>query len=429
MKKSFLKALIFKFPALKRLIIRLRAALRRRRFKAATGGIATDQKLVVFGAYSGRQYACSPKAIYEYMKSCPDYRGFHFVWAFVAPEDFKDLSDERTLLVKYGSPEFEKIMAKAGYWVFNNRLPDGIAKKDDQLYIQTWHGTPFKRLGFDVGEYSGIADDKKSLCYSYITEAKRFDVLLSPSGFYTKAMTTAFGLDRLGTADKIMELGYPRNDILHAATREEVQRMREDIGLKEGQRAVLYAPTWREDALNPSTGSTYAEGIDFKLGLDLKAFMDTLPPDTVLLLRTHYFVTAGEDFSQYGDRLKDVSSYRDLNALYLCADVLVTDYSSVFFDYAILKRPMVFYMYDLEKYRSIRDFYFPVEELPGEVVTDERNLSKAVKKALLGADEKEKNKITEFNLKFDPFGGGASKRVCDALISASAQEKVYERRS
>ncbi len=413
--KKQIGLILYKYPPLRRFAVRVRDFLEAESYvRRYAKSCRTDQKRILFCAYSGRQYACSPKAIYEFLqKEGEDYQ---FIWAFQDPEKFTELKEnKRTSLVRYGSDEFRKELATCKYWVFNTRVPGGIVKKEDQVYIQTWHGTPLKKLGYDVGRYISGADDKKSLCYSYRTDARRYDFFLSPSPYYTEKMSSAFHLKALGKEECILEEGYPRNDSLYTTSAEEILRLRQKLGLKQGEKAILYAPTWRETALDPAKGSSYSKGIAFQLGLDLKKLLAELGEEYKILLRTHYFIRQQLDFSAYGDRLVDVSDYKDINELYLAADMLLTDYSSVFFDYAILKKPMLFYMYDLETYQDIRDFYIDLEELPGEIVTREEELPSAIRRSLM--EQTDTEVYRRFNQKFNPYPGPASKRVWERIIS------------
>ena len=414
--KKQIKAIFYKCPPLRRSAVRVRDFLQAGSYlRSYARPCRTDEKRILFCAYSGRQYACSPRAIYEMLRA-DESNGYRFVWAFQRPEQFPELAeDRRTKLVSYGSEEFKKELASCRYWVFNTRVPSGIVKKEDQVYIQTWHGTPLKKLGYDLKQYISGADDKKSLQYSYRTDAQRYDFLLSPSPYYSEKMASAFHLKALHKENCILELGYPRNDSLYMASEEKIQEIRRSLGLLPGEKTILYAPTWRETALDPAKGSSYSKGIDFQLGLDLKKLLKELGEDYKILLRTHYIIRNNIDFSAYGERLIDVSDYKDINALYLAADLLLTDYSSVFFDYAVLKKPMLFYMYDLHSYQGIRDFYIDLRELPGKILTQEEELPSAIRQSLEEKPDEEVWRI--FNQKFNPYPGPVSKKVWDAIVS------------
>ena len=414
--KILAKKIAVHIPAAKRAAVRVRDRIGVRRYqKQYANRIRTDVKQVVFTAYSGRQYACSPKALYEKMLSMEEYAQYHFTWAFLRPEDFAFLKERpRTTVVRYRSEEYYKAMAAAGTWISNTRVPSEVWPKEDQLYVQTWHGTPFKKLGYDVTNYIHGADDKKSLRYSYLTDARRMGMLLSPSPYYTEHMVTAFHLDALGKASIVLEKGYPRNDSLYTATEEDVARIREQLGVA-GKKVILYAPTWREN-LHPETGHGYAEGMEFNMGWDVNAWEDYLvsqgedPGEYAVLLRTHYFDVAGEDIFCHA-MLKDVSEYPEINDLYLAADVLLTDYSSVFYDYKILQKPAVFYLYDLEDYRGVRDFYMDPDKLPGPVCTTRQRMHEALLGALKGEVREEPKRDEAFLNTFAPTKGPCSETV------------------
>lgn len=401
-----IKAWLYQIGPLRRCVTRLRDSIKKRRYQKRYAHLAVDEKRILFCAYSGRQYACSPRALYEMLKE--EKEDYTFVWAFRDPDAFAKVHDARTRLVTYGSDDFYRELASCKYWVFNTRVPGDAVKKDNQVYVQTWHGTPLKRLGYDVEHYIKGADDKKSLRYSYRTDAKRYDVLLSPSAFYSQKMTSAFHLKELGKADVLLEQGYPRNDSLYAGEDEKKAvraSVRANLGIGEDEFVILYAPTWRENRLNPSAGSTYGTGISFAMPVDLHRLSEAAGRPCKVLLRTHYFV---KDEWQSDRDIINVSRYPDINALYIAADLLITDYSSVFFDYAILNKPILFYMYDLDAYQNVRDFYFPLSELPGKIIKEEEDLYRQVGSVASGEIDID---YEAFHDKFNPIGGPVSKQV------------------
>lgn len=359
-----------------------------------------DKKLVVFASFQGRSYACSPRRIYEVLRDGEQYRDYRFIWAFDKPERHAELAREpRTQVVRYGSLSYYRAYARAGYWVSNSRLPEHIFPKRSQVYLQTWHGTPLKRLGYDIEAAGGnamnsIAEIRKK----YDQDSWRYTYLLSPSRFCSEKLTSAFHLKKFGKENCIVEKGYPRNDFLFRFTPEDVARIRRELGLPEGKKVVLYAPTFRDNRHTAGLGYTY------DLGLDFDRLREELGEECVILFRAHYLVANSFDFSRYKGFVFDVSGYDNINDLYVVSDLLMTDYSSVFFDYANLKRPMVFYMYDLAEYQhEIRDFYLNLEELPGEIVTEEKRLAGAVREALSGSCYNEKYQA--FHDKFNYLDG------------------------
>lgn len=187
----------------------------------------------------------------------------------------------------------------------------------------------------------------------------RWDVLLSPNVASTPRLRKAFGFD-----GPVLETGYPRNDVLSAPGDEEARRrVRADLGLTEDVVAVLYAPTWRDDEGYRDDGSPVA------MGLHLARASAALGADVRILVRLHDLVT-GRWRSEGTAGVVDVSYHPDIADLYLAADILVTDYSSVMFDFAVTGKPIIFFAYDLEHYRNEqRGLYFDLEPVaPGPIV-------------------------------------------------------------
>ncbi len=335
----------------------------------------TDQKLVVFNSFNGKTYGCSPKAVYEYMISHEEFADWQFVWAFKKPRAHKYLEkNPNTKVIKQTARIYERWLAKAGYWITNYRVPDHIWPRADQTYVQCWHGTPLKRLGYDLETSENAIDSIADIRKKYDMDAQKFTYILSPSQFATEKFTSAWNLKETGMEDKVMEVGYPRNDLLSNYTPEDLYKIRENIGLPSDKKVILYAPTWRDNQHEAGVGFTYDLNVDFAR---LRA---ELGDEYVILFRVHYLVASHFSFEEYEGFIYDVSSYDDINHLYLIADLLITDYSSVFFDYGILKKPMLFYMYDLDDYKdSIRGFYFGIDKLPGPIVTEEKELPAAIR--------------------------------------------------
>ena len=406
-----LAALVQRLPMLRIAARRSRAFLRRLRFLARTGMPHTEEKTAVFAAYGGRSYACSPKAIYEYMRSQPAFRDFKLIWLFQKPERYRFLEeDPQTAVYAYGSPEADRAVARAKYWIFNFMIPEQWVPRSTQVYVQCWHGTPLKKLGLDLEYSENAMNSIREIHERYRENAGKLGYLLSPSPFATAALSSAWGLRAAGKADAVLELGYPRNDFLSRYTQADVRRIREKLGLADcSKRILLYAPTWRDDQYDPKTGYTYDCPVDFD------RLQRSLGDSFVILFRAHYLVAEKFDFSRYAGFVLDVSGIDDVNELYVVSDMLITDYSSVFFDYANLCRPILFYMYDLEFYRGrLHAFYLEPDRLPGEIVRDEDALAAAIwRSARYGADER----VKAFRAQFCPLDDGeAAKRVVEAIV-------------
>lgn len=372
----------------------------------------TDKQLVIFESYMGRSYACSPKALYEAMLNNKRYDNFRYVWAFKKPcEKMFMLDNKNTTIVRYGSKEYYQTYAKAKYWISNSRVPDHIKKRTDQIYIQTWHGTPLKKLGYDINIEGGNAmNSVKEIQNKYIIDAKRYSYMISPSKFCTEKFISAFNLKALDKENIIIEQGYPRNDFLFQYTQNDCLLIKNALKIPKSKKVILYAPTWRDNKHVTGIGYVYDLGIDFK------RLQSALQDEYIILFRAHYFVANQFDFTEYEDFIIDVSNYDDINELYVISDILITDYSSVFFDFANLKRPIIFYMYDLDEYQNqLRDFYIDLQDLPGNIIIEEEDLIKEIKDILNTAYYSKK--YIAFNNKYTYLDGeNVSETILEKII-------------
>jgi len=371
-----------------------------------------DSNVIVFESFMGRAYSDSQKAIYNEMINDTYFKDFVFVWAFKNPENYQHLANGNTLIIKYGSKEFYKYMSKAKYWITNSRLPEYLIKKKEQIYIQCWHGTPLKRLGFDIKVEGGnVMNTMREIKEKYEQDAKRYDYMLSPSAFCTEKFISAFNLKKLKKEDIMIEEGYPRNDKLFNFTQEYVNELKDNLGIPKNKKVILYAPTWRDNQHEAGVGYTY------NLNLDFDKLKERLENDYVIIFRTHYFVSNSFDFEKYKGFIFNMSEHDDVNDCYILSDIIITDYSSVFFDYANLKRPMLFYMYDLDEYQGkLRDFYFDLSELPGPIVKTQEELEKEILN-INDYEEKYKEKYKKFNDTFNYLDDGqVSKRVINKIF-------------
>lgn len=367
-------------------------------------------KMIIFESYMGRQYSCSPKALYEEMLNNEEYKDYIKIWAFKKPGEYENLlNNENTFIVKYKSEEYYKAYSQAKYWVSNSRIPNEIKKDDKQVYIQCWHGTPLKKLGFDIENYVGTKTSTKDLYRNYRIDAERYNYIISPSKFFTEKITSAFNLKSIGKENVFVEKGYPRNDYLYTFTNEDNKKIKSKLNIPTDKKVILYAPTWRENQHKPGVGYTYDLGLDFDL------LKKQLEKDYVILFRAHYFISNIFDFKKYEGFIIDASKYDDINHLYTVSDMLITDYSSVFFDYANLKRPILFYMYDFEEYKNkMRDFYLSIDELPGPIIKNEKELTGEINR-LINNFVYDK-KYIKFNCKFNPYNKACSKEVLSKVI-------------
>lgn len=320
------------------------------------------EKTIVFESFSAKQYSDNPKALYNYIKSnYPDYKLY---WSFDRRHR-RDFADEDLRSLSRFSLNWILIMARAEFWVINSRLPLWIKKPKHTTYVQTWHGTPLKKLGIDINEVHMPGTNTNAYKRHFLYSASKWDYLISPNAYSTEIFKRAFAFEKT-----VIESGYPRNDSLYTHNNpSEIAQLKGKLKIPLDKKVILYAPTWRDDDF-------YGKGkYKFSLKLDLDKMRSEFSDDYVVLLRMHYLVAEQFDLALYGDFVYDFSTYRDISDLYLVSDVLITDYSSVFFDYANLRKPILFFTYDIDSYRdNLRGFYFDFEEqAPGPLVksTDE----------------------------------------------------------
>ncbi|MGP9837810.1 CDP-glycerol glycerophosphotransferase family protein [Arthrobacter sp. 179] len=360
-----------------------------------------DPNVIVFESGQGRQFGDSPRAIYEELVRRGDTRKKVWIYNKMLP-----MRDDYTVVHKRHSPGFFWNLARAKFWVNNHNFPHYIHRRKHGMYIQTWHGTPLKRMFMDQDNFYGRDEGYKT---RVATASAQWNALLSPSAYATKAMQSAYQYK-----GPVYELGYPRNDVLVGERGETVrQSVRQRLGIPTETKVILYAPTFRDD--QPTKSGRFA----FDWPFNPLHFHERFGPDTILLVRTHVLVNSKLVIPDEAKAsVMDVSGYPDIQELFLASDMLVTDYSSSFFDYSILGRPMVFYAYDLENYRdNLRGFYLDYQtELPGPIVQDEVELFDAIEAASIMTLEQQA-KIRSFAARFAPRDDGrAAARTVDELL-------------
>ncbi|MDT2751720.1 CDP-glycerol glycerophosphotransferase family protein [Enterococcus thailandicus] len=325
-------------------------------------GKLPKKKQIIFESFHGKQYSDNPRAIYEYVReNHPEYT---CIWAVKKGFETPFIENKVPYVRRMGL-KWLIAMGISKYWIFNTRMPAWMFKSSQTKYIQTWHGTPLKRLGLDIKNVTMPGTDTNKYRENFKNEAARWDYLISPNAYSTEIFRSAFAYE-----GEILEIGYPRNDILLLPDNsEKIKQIRKKLTIAENQKVILYAPTWRDNQFIKKGAYKFDNQFPFAEILEQEK-------DTIILTRLHYLVAEQFDPKQYGNRVIDVSSYEDISHLYLIADLLITDYSSVMFDFALTKKPLIFYMYDFDSYgQEIRGFYDGVlDNLPGPIVKDKKEL-------------------------------------------------------
>ncbi len=350
----------------------------------------------MFEAWRGR-YADNPRAISERLaQRFPDTR---LLWVAGPSVDLPPGTER----VRRHTPQYFARLVSCDFLVTNDIVSHHFVKGPRVRYLQTWHGTPLKTIGhdevdpaYDAGAHHARMD----------RDVAKWDALLSASAECTDLLRSAFRADC-----EVLETGYPRNDVLlRPGAAERRAEVRSALGLDDRARVVLYAPTWRDDE------RTDDGGFRDPGGLDVDRFL-TDCPDSVLLLRMHSNVTTRA--SGNSERLLDVSDHPDIAELYLAADLLVSDYSSTVFDFAVTGKPIVLFPYDLDHYRhGLRQLYFDYEDwAPGPIAMTTEELAATVAAGLDAGPDGVGAEYRRFVERFCPFeDGAASDRVIDRFF-------------
>ncbi|MER5478034.1 CDP-glycerol glycerophosphotransferase family protein [Streptomyces sp. NPDC002734] len=358
---------------------------------------------VVFESHLGKQYGDSPRALYEELRR----RGVpvRAVWSYQgSPKDFPADAE----LVRRWSWRYMRELAQAEFWIDNQGFPLKLAKRPETTYIQTWHGSALKRMGFDAPQLRTMPETERRL---YQRAVDRFDHFVVRGRHDEVTLAQAFRIPD----EKLLRTGYPRNDALVRARESSApSRRAEELALRLGVRrdlpVVLYAPTFR--ALDGG-------GVrSFEFPFDVEEFARRFGDRLTLLVRTHYLNGVTLPPSVHG-RVIDAGREPDITPVLLLADVLVTDYSSVMFDYSLLQRPMVFFTYDEEEYTEGRGTYFDLsEEAPGPVVRTADELFEVLSRLDDPAGPAAyKARLKEFMTRYGEYDqGDAAARIVDRFF-------------
>jgi CDP-glycerol glycerophosphotransferase len=296
----------------------------------------------VFESHLGRGFGDSPKYVYLALRAAGDTR--RVVWSYQG--DPAGYPTDATL-VRRGSWRYWWELARAEQWVDNQGFPTRAPRRPTAAYLQTWHGSPYKVMGFDEPQLRAATPRRQQ---EFVDAVSRWTSFCVQSAFAEDVFATAFR-----HRAEVLRCGYPRNDpLLHPDVDADRVAVRRRLRLPDDRRLVLYAPTFRD----------WRRGEPAELPLDVTSVAADAP-GWLLLVRSHYLQPVPVE----GDRVRDVSDHPDMTELLLVADALITDYSSVMFDFALVRRPMLFFVPDLETYTRERGTYFDLDSVaPGPVV-------------------------------------------------------------
>lgn len=353
-----------------------------------------SRKNILFISYGGKRYDDSPKAIFEHIKNDSRFNDYKLYWGVNNPEKVKI---DGAKVIRTDTIKYLTTALKCGIWITNSSAERGLSLKSEETFcLNTWHGTPIKRIG---------EDSRKDTVQFKSRSKTSTDMILIQSPFEVDIMQRIFKL----VPDKIAITGYPRNDELLKYTSDTISIIKQKLGIDAAKKVILYAPTFREYEKDGVICS-------FSIPFDFNIWKKELKEDYVILFRAHYEI--GKIIGLRNDNnFINVSDYPFINDLMAISDILISDYSSIFFDFSILHRPMLCYAYDYDTYEEKRGVYFDIREWLTNSTNDSELLT-----ALKTMDlNKEIQKAIRFQQKFVTEFGCATEKAVE-IIAAKAIE-------
>lgn len=352
--------------------------------------VRPEENLILFVSFGGRKFDDSPKAIYDQMIKDSRYDGYKIVWAFNNPNEFDIPKGDK---VKCDTLAYFKTALKARVWISNSTVERGLDFKGKHtFYFDTWHGTPIKKMGSDVDSSNKSFKGKGNWPVDYFTCQGEFEADVFGRVFKT-----------IGRS-KMHVIGLPRNDVYANYTKEYMLSLREKMGIPAEKKVILYAPTFRE------YDKTDSMEVKVSVPMQLDKWCKELGEDYMLLFRAHYEVAKGLNIKD-DEFVREMSGYPQLEDLMIVSDILISDYSSIFFDYSIMPKPMLAFCYDYDKYASERGMYFDIREwLPG--ADNEDDMLALIKN---GNAEDQIAKTKAFQQKYVTAFGSATKQSLDVI--------------
>ena len=349
----------------------------------------TDDKLVLFNSFGGKKYDDSPKSIYEAMLKDDRFKDYKFVWAFHDTDKF-EVSGAR--IIKTDTFKYFKTAMKARVWITNSSIERGLEfKGKNTIYFNTWHGTPIKKMGTDISQ------DSKSFATKSRTS---IDVMTAQSDFEADIFSRVFNIN----SDKFLRCGLPRNDKYANITSEQVEKIKQKLNIPIEKKCILYAPTFREYDRDKENSCVLAPP------MDIEKWQEILGNEYVLLFRAHYEIGKIMHMED-NDFVRNVSGYPLLEDLMIISDVLISDYSSIFFDFSIMDKAMLHFTYDYEEYATKRGMYFDIRKwISGADNADE--LLEIIKNFDFNT---EVLKTKQFREKYVNYYGNATKQCLDCI--------------
>lgn len=357
--------------------------------------VKTDSKSVILSGHS-RKYNDSTRTIYEKLIRMPQFRDFTFYWGLEDPESV-EIPGEKCIKIKSDTWNYFVTALKCKYWITCVNIERSLRfKKKKTIYLNTWHGTPFKTIG-------NTAAGRKDFDFSYIN-------YFCVSGDYEEELCIrGFNVKK----EHMLYTGLPRNDELYHVTDAKRQEIRNSLEIPIDKKVILYAPTWRDSS---DGGKTYS----IKPPINIEHWRKRLGDNFVVLLRTHPYTNKLLGI-QFDDFVRDYTNYPQINDLLIAADYLISDYSATMFDYSILEKPMFCYGYDYDQFKAERGFALdPQVALTSGVIKSEDDLLEAIINCDYAAESENTKRFKNTYLQF----GGEATDICISKLFDIPLEEV-----
>ncbi|MHA6165712.1 CDP-glycerol glycerophosphotransferase family protein [Bacillus mojavensis] len=368
-----------------------------------------DPHIIFYESYHGKAMNDNPYAIFKHLVNSEEYKNFTHVWALNDQDNpyaqkYNGLKNVR--FVKVHSEEYIKYLTKAKYLINNVTFPTYFQKKDEQIYINTWHGTPLKTLGKDM---EGPIGQHKNIQRNFLHS----DYILSPNKFTSEKLIDSHDLEGLYNGE-IIEEGYPRMDLTFNADKEELRKTLENIiELDPHKKIILYAPTWRGEVGSVSN-------INEELFKHISALNEKIPDDYQLILKVHTLLFK---YIKHDEQLmnKCIPDFIDTNELLSLVDILITDYSSIFFDYMATNKPILYFMYDKDQYLKKRGMYLDVNTLAGPICKTTDELAKCIKE-IESVQDRYQSVYQEMNELYIKRVGDSTQKIVDIIFKGKQEQ-------
>ncbi len=368
-----------------------------------------QERTILYEAYHGQSMTGNPYAVFKYLIQHPKYKNYQHIWVIqdesVIHEEYKQIRNIK--FIKKDSSKYITYLATAKYLINDTTFPYYFQKREGQIYANIWHGTPLKTMGLDIKKRGKT--DHKNIQRNFLFT----NFFVSPNKYTAEKLLHSHDVYSIFDG-KVLDSGYPRVDLMFQANKDE---MKKKLSVPPDKKVILYAPTWRGTLGNEKNESE-------KLLNDINMMKEQVGTEYAVLLKSHYY--AHKFFEEQGLAHLCVPNKLDSNEVLSVVDILITDYSSIFFDFLPSKNPIIFYAYDVDEYQKDRGTYIPMDQLPGplcihleEVIESIHNIENINQQY----QDIYKKFLQEYCYHDD---GNATSRFVDIVLEGKSSDKLFQ---